>query len=476
MSGSLRWKSMIVIDDEPSICLAFQRFFGDRGWSVFSASSAQQGLKLFAQHRTPVVFLDVRLPDQSGLNILEELARSGAKVVVITAYGALATVVEAIRGKAYDCLVKPLELDEAHVLANRIWDSELDASSSPTYDDSSGRAELIGDSPVMQRVFKQIARATDSDSPVLIEGETGTGKELVARAIHQFSRRNDAAFVPVNCGAIPEQLIESDLFGHVRGAFTSAERDRAGRFEIAHGGCLMLDEIGDLPLPVQVKLLRVLDDGWIERVGATQPIQVNTRVLAVTNKSLAGEVEAGRFRRDLYYRLAVLHIQLPPLRDRRGDIPALAERFILDAAAPHGLAPELEPAALDLLSNYRWPGNVRELRNVLRQVVANAPRRRIFASDLPALASGATSMASVQDALANAAIGFATEREDGSGAAYPRALEVLEKALIGHALKRFDGNQSLAADYLGLHRNTLRNKLRELKIDPSGLPTEKDKL
>jgi DNA-binding NtrC family response regulator len=468
-------KSMLVVDDESSICLAFERFFGDRGWRVVSASTAEQGMVLHANHQPPVVFLDVRLPDTSGLKILEQLARGGSRVVVITAFGALSTVVDAIRGKAYDCLIKPLDLDEALALANRIWETDRLAPAAVQAGAADEHPELIGDSPAMQRVYKLIARAAASHSPVLIEGETGTGKELAARAIHRFSTRSQAAFVPVNCGAIPEQLIESDLFGHVRGAFTGAERDRAGRFEAAHGGCLMLDEVGDLPLAVQVKLLRVLDDGWIERVGASNSVQVDTRIISVTNKSLADEVAAGRFRQDLFYRLAVLHLEMPPLRDRKEDIPALAARFLAEAAAPHGLSPELEPAALDVLMRYDWPGNVRELRNVLRQVVANAPRPRIFASDLPALTSTLVRPAeSAEATLASAAVQFAAAHGDEPGTAYPRAVETIERALIAHALTRFDGNQSLAADYLGLHRNTLRNKLRDLKIDPADPATRRE--
>ncbi|HOF17485.1 MAG TPA: sigma-54 dependent transcriptional regulator, partial [Phycisphaerae bacterium] len=314
-------------------------------------------------------------------------------------------------------------------------------------------------------VVAAIGRATASGSPVLIQGETGTGKELVARAIHQFSPRRDGPFVAINCGAIPETLIESELFGHVRGAFTGAEADRAGKFESADGGCLLLDEIGELPLDVQVKLLRVLDTGVVERVGASRPVRLDVRILAATNKNLADEVRQGRFRQDLYYRLAVLPISLPALRERKGDIALLAEHFLQATAAGSAPTASLSPGALEALGNHPWPGNVRELKNAIEHAAALAPGRAIREEDLPeSVRHGGTGHAPDEAALHRVVVDYATALPAEAGRC-SRTLEQAERALIAYAMKRHGGNQSEAAAYLGLHRNTLRNKLRHLKIE-----------
>lgn len=460
-----RSKSLLVIDDEDSICLGFKRFFGERGWRVAAAASAEAGLSAYRELEPTVVFLDVRLPDRSGLSLLYQLTGERSNVVIITAYGGLDTIVQAIRGKAYDYLAKPLDLDQALALADRIWESHRPGGSSAPATSRETKDVLIGKSPLMQIVYKLIARAAESSSPVLIEGETGTGKELVARAIHRLSARHAGPFVALNCGAIPENLIESELFGHVRGAFTGAEKDRPGRFELADQGCLLLDEIGDLPLAVQVKLLRVLDDGIVERVGSAQPIRLNVRVLAVTNKDLDEEIRRGRFRPDLYYRLHVLRISLPPLRERKEDMDALAAHFLASPASTTP-PPVLAPDAREVLMAHNWPGNVRELRNAIEHAAAMAPRRTIHAVDLPrSIQTHLPANQTLEESLSNAVIEFAVGIQDAQGARSHRALEHAERALIAYAMKRFQGNQSDAADYLGLHRNTMRNKLRDLNIE-----------
>ncbi len=456
--------SILVIDDEHSICLAFRLFFESRGWRVLVASSAGEGLILCQRVHPTVVFLDVRLPDRSGLELLGELATCDTKVIVITAYGDLDTVVRAIQEKAFDYLIKPLDLDKALALAMRVRDGQVAPQAAEPANRDDSEYALVGDSSAMQFVYKLIARVAATDSPVLIEGETGTGKELVARAIHRFGARRDCPFVALNCGAISEHLIESELFGHVRGAFTSAGADRTGRFEAAQRGYLLLDEIADLPLATQVKLLRVLDTGTIERVGSTESISLDVRVLAATNKNLEEEVARGRFRRDLFFRLAVLRISLPPLRDRTGDIPSLAAHF-LKSLAPARFSPELTTDAIQTLLAYDWPGNVRELKNAIEHAVAISPGRSIVADDLPrSVRGGAIDNRGQDNKLRQMAIEFISGLDDGPLGRSQRALEAVESALIQFAMERHRGNQSEAANYLGLHRNTLRNKLREFDV------------
>jgi two-component system nitrogen regulation response regulator GlnG len=476
-------KSLLVIDDEDSICLAFRRFFEKRGWRVFAASSASEGAALHEQFAPHVVFLDVRLPDRSGLSLLDGFANSDSEVVVITAYGGFDTVIQAIHGRAFDCLAKPLDLDEALALADRIWKSRQGAGESAP-DESKPDLEflvgdspamrLVGDSPAMQEVYKLIARAagsaggsvsasaTNMTTPVLIDGETGTGKELVARAIHRFSDRRKGPFIALNCGAIPENLIESELFGHIRGAFTGAETDHVGNFQSADGGCLLLDEVGDLPLGVQVKLLRVLDDQRIVPVGASHPIALDVRVLAVTNKRLEEEVHAGRFRRDLYYRLNVLRISLPPLRGRKGDIEPLVAHFLKLIDRSSGSNPGITPESVRELTARDWPGNVRELKNAILRAAANNPNGPIRLEDLSTGNSAAAMNGRHDDtALSRAAIEYSAGIQSESVGRFHQTLQCAERALIANAMRRFLGRQSEAADYLGLHRNTLRTKLRE---------------
>ncbi len=457
--------SILVIDDEDSICLAFKRFFEDRGWSVTLAASADAGVAAWRARRPTVVFLDVRLPDRSGLDLLADIGDGRTNVVVITAYGGLDTVVRAIQGRAFDYLVKPIDLDQALALAERIRDGGGRSSAAQAAIGNPVPDSLIGKSPAMQHVYKLIARVAPTTSPVLIQGPTGSGKELVARAIHRFGPRREGPFVALNCGAIPDNLIESELFGHVRGAFTSAASDRTGRFEAADSGTLLLDEVGDLPLAVQVKLLRVLDTNTIERVGSSQSIPLDVRIIAATNKHLEEEVERGRFRRDLYYRLAVLSIHVPALRDRREDVVALAAHF-LHLAAPASTIPPLSADAQRVLSEYDWPGNVRELKNAMEHAIALAPERTILSDDLPAFVRRRGKPEHLDDdRLRHAVIDYAASLSDGDFGRCHRTLEQVERALIAFALKRHRGNQSEAAIYLGLHRNTLRNKLRELGMD-----------
>lgn len=457
----------LIIDDEDSICLAFERFFARRGWRVFTAPSAESGVRICREVRPVVVFLDVRLPDRSGLGILSELVDHSAEVVVISAFGGLDTVVRAIQGRAYDYLVKPLDLDDAFTLADRINASRRSTTERTGDLERETHDSLIGSSPAMQEVYKRVARAAHSTAPVIIEGQTGTGKEMVARAIHSFGARRNAPFAAINCGAIPETLIESELFGHVRGAFTGADADRVGRIESAQHGSFLLDEVGDLPAAMQVKLLRFLDNPCIERVGSSAITRVDVRVLAATNRDLEREVAEGRFRRDLFFRLAVLRITIPPLRERKSDIPQLAEHF-LRAAARSDRSPALAAPALAALIAHDWPGNVRELRSAIEHALAIGPGDAILPEDLPAsVFSGGRAEDQLTKNLHRAIVEFATNARVANDRWHSSVAEV-ERALLVYALKRTQGNQSEAAQFLGLHRNTLRNKLRELRLGSSG--------
>ncbi|MFW6133081.1 MAG: sigma-54-dependent transcriptional regulator [Planctomycetota bacterium] len=458
-------RAILVIDDEPSICDAFRGFFARRDWVVRTAASGAEGLAAARREPPDVIFLDVRLPDADGLDVLGELASAapGAAVVVITAYGGLETVMRSLGGRAFDYLPKPVDLDRAAELAARAagsgWSSVAGAPARAS--------RVIGTSPAMQEVFKQVARVARHDATVLLLGRTGTGKEVIARALHEHSARRAGPFVAVNCGALPENLTESELFGHARGAFTGATEARTGRFEAADGGTLLLDEVGELPPAAQVKLLRVLDCQTIERVGSARPVHVDVRIVAATNRDLEADVRSGRFRADLYYRLAVVQIALPPLTDRPEDIVPLAEHFLAVAGRGHRLG----DAAAEVLSRYPWPGNVRELRNAVEHAVAVCPGEVITPDDLPepvrrnAPRPGRGGQPASPEEAARAYLG---RIDPAASRAHRDAISPVERAVIEEALRRFGGKQSEAAAWLGLHRNTLRKKLRQLGLSDVG--------
>jgi DNA-binding NtrC family response regulator len=460
---------ILVIDDEEAICFAFQRYFEPRGFRVGVAPTGAAGLAEYARQPAEVVFLDVRLPDGDGLDVLSRLCERDpqVRVVVITAHGSLETVTRAIRGKAFDYLVKPIDLDRAAELVAQALASRRVAGegAAPAALGPSDGTTLVGMSPAIQEVYKSIGRVAESDSAVLILGETGTGKELVARAIHHHSRRRAGPFVAVNCGALPENLVESELFGYARGAFTGATMEKPGRFEAADGGTLFFDEIGELPPAAQVKLLRFLDTQTVERLGLVQPLRLDVRILAATNCDLAGAMAAGRFRQDLYYRLAVVQIVLPPLAARTEDILPLAGHFLAQRTPAGRKPPILSREAAEILEACAWPGNVRELRNAVEHAAVASGGGPILAAHLPeAVRRGAGGRATgAASDLAAAAAQFV--RAVGEGASYREVIERLEKALISRALADAGGNQSVAAERLGLHRNTLRNKLRDLGLD-----------
>jgi DNA-binding NtrC family response regulator len=460
---------ILVVDDEEAICFAFQRYFEPRGFRVSVAPTGAAGLAEYARQPAEVVFLDVRLPDGDGLEVLSRLYERDphARVVVITAHGSLETVTRAIRGKAFDYLVKPIDLDRAAELVTQALASRQAAGDEAAHpaavrpDDVS----LVGRSAAIQEVYKSIGRVAESDSAVLILGETGTGKELVARAIHQHSRRRAGPFVAVNCGALPENLVESELFGYVRGAFTGAAAEKPGRFEAADGGTLFFDEVGELPPAAQIKLLRFLDTQTVERLGSLEPLRLDVRILAATNCNLAGAMAAGRFRQDLYYRLAVVQIALPPLSARTEDILPLAGHFLAQRTPAGQKPPVISREAAEILEACSWPGNVRELRNAVEHAAVVSGGGPILAAHLPEVVrQGAVVRAKAAPSDLDAAVAQFVGAVGESGS-YREVLDRIEKALIARALAEAGGNQSVAAERLGLHRNTLRNKLRDLGLD-----------
>ncbi|MDB5340613.1 MAG: response regulator with CheY-like receiver, AAA-type ATPase, and DNA-binding domain [Planctomycetaceae bacterium] len=468
---------ILVVDDEPAICWGLREFLTDDGHEVSVAASAEEALRMTETIRPDVVVMDVRLPGMDGLSAIQHLRpRIGtAPIVVITAFGTLDTAVRAVHEGAFDYLTKPFDLDQAAMVLNRAITSCApiveEPAASPPNDTGVG---LIGSSPAMQRIFKQIALVAAADVPVLITGESGTGKELVARLLHQHSARRDKPFLPVCLAALNPGLVESELFGHARGSFTGATEDRRGVFEFAERGTLLLDEIGDTPLPLQVKLLRVLENREYSVVGDPRPRPTQVRIIAATNRSLPEMIAAGTFREDLYYRLSVFHIELPPLCERLSDLPDLANHFLRLApgnSAQHRFA----EGFLDALQQRPWAGNVRELRNAIEYAALLARSGPLRAEHLPpplplpqvghvekttAEQQIATGVSDWVSQLAEQLVEFGATTD-----LYDRLLSVVEPPLLQAVLAQCGHNRAAAAQKLGLHRGTLRQKLKQHGID-----------
>jgi DNA-binding NtrC family response regulator len=468
---------VLIVDDEPSICWGFRELLTDGGHEVSIASSAEEALEITSETIPDAVILDVRLPGRDGLSAIKDLRQriGDVPIIVVTAFGNLRTAVRAVEEGAYDYLAKPFDLEQAAEILRRALDRRgpsraLHDLHAQSCDEPALRGTLIGSSLTMQAVFKQIALVAASDVPVLITGESGTGKELVAHAIHAHGRRKAAPFVPVCLAALSEGVLESELFGHVRGAFTGADRDRQGLLELADGGTVLLDEIGDVPLPVQVKLLRAIEQREVTPVGHTRPRRSDFRVVAATNRPLAELVAKGEFREDLYYRLGVFHIHIPPLRARTEDIPVLAAHF-LQLATVDGPPKRLSKAAIAELVSRPWQGNVRELRNAVERAAVVARGDVVEPEHFPApnpLLSAANP--SVEAQLGRLAGEWAAQQEFGppdtaAGDLYARFLKVTEPALLEAVLAQCNGNRAAAARILGIHRATLRQKMRDHGMD-----------
>jgi DNA-binding NtrC family response regulator len=438
-----------------------REIFAAQGWEAESAQTPEAALALAARERFDLVVSDINLEAaQTGLDILREL-RDRCPVILVTGFGTLDAAVEASREGAWDFISKPFKVEEVVATARRALDrvsASEDAAGVKAEEITSRqeRAGLTGRSPAMIELYKEIARVAPSRSTVLIVGESGTGKELVARSIHKHSPRAARPFVPVNCGAFAETLLESELFGYVRGAFTGAASDRKGLWEEAEGGTLFLDEVGETSAAMQVKLLRALQDGEIRRVGSTRPVMTDARVVAATNRDLEREVKAGRFREDLFYRLSVVSLRVPPLRERRSDIPLLAERFLRAASENAGRARlRLSEGALNRLVAYDWPGNVRELESAVEYAALHARGAEVAAEDLPPKLQ----TAEVRQAASRSPL--AALYED-----LP-SLDELERRYLQHVLEATGGNRTRTAEILGIDRRTLYRMAErfQLKLD-----------
>ncbi len=464
----------LVADDEPSIRFVLREALETAGLDVVDVDNGDAALEALEEGSFEIAFFDVRMPGLSGLELLDRtksLARDTA-VVIITAQNTLENAVEAMKRGALDYLVKPFRLAEItapteKARRTRALEREVRALRREVARRAAPGERLVGKSPVLLEIFKTIGKVARSDVPVLITGESGTGKELVARAIHAASGRADGPFVAINAAAIPRELLESELFGHERGAFTGAVEARAGRFREADRGTLFLDEIGDMPLELQAKLLRVLQSGEVTPVGGRRPERVDVRILAATHRDLDAEVRAGRFREDLLYRLRVVPIALPPLRERPEDIPTLAEHFVARYAEELGTGPRwLADATLRRLSEYDWPGNVRELENAVKRALVLSTGEVLSPDDLAFLsapAGDAKAKAPSLEALVAAEVAAALAAP-GANDLHPRLLERFERPLLEAVLAHTGGNQLRAAAILGINRNTLRKRMVELGL------------
>jgi DNA-binding NtrC family response regulator len=449
--------TVLVVDDEKNIQVTLSRALSMEGYAVEVAGGGREALEKIAALPVEVVVMDVRMPDLDGLSVLQKAreTRPELPVVIMSGHGSIETVRQAFKLGAFDYLEKPITEKEKLLVAvkNALALETLRAENAALRREA-GRLEMVGSGPAMQRLFELVRRAAPSEGRVLVTGENGTGKELVARAIHENSRRREGPFVKLNCAAVPAELIESELFGHERGAFTGAIAARKGKFEQADGGTLFLDEVGDMPAAMQAKVLRVLQEGEFERVGGQQTLRCDVRVVAATNKDLSAEVAAGRFREDLYYRLNVVPVHAPPLRERKEDVPELATRFLAEACERNGRrAMRLARDAVLALQAHDFPGNVRELRNLVERLAILCDGPEISADDVARVFPGARK-----------------PRADRfrAGASFHELVEEAEREVILGALDAHSDNVSDTARTLGLERSHLYKKMRALGIKRGG--------
>ena len=462
---------VLIVDDEQSICWGLAELVQEMGYEGLTASSAEEGLEIARQTPPDAIVLDVRLPGMDGLEAMEkfrEIVRA-VPIIVITAYGELATAVTAVRNGASDYITKPFDLRSAEKAIGRALASRqvvVKCASSP---DGVEEGQLVGASAAMQEVFKRIALVAASEACVHLCGESGTGKELAARAVHRHSRRAEGPFVAVNVASLSPSLAESELFGHVRGAFTGAEETRQGLLEQANGGVIFLDEVADIPMALQVKLLRALEQGEVLPVGASRPVHADFRVISATHQTLPELVARGEFRHDLYFRLVAFEIEMPPLRERREDIALLAERFLNLIAAKHGRTPSsISADAMAELERLPWYGNARELRNAIEHATVLARNGTITPEHLPPPAPANLTAAAIQEDAVTALIRKWTEAQldvspDGRDL-YDRLLRLVEPPMLKASLAHFHGQCATAARHLGLHRTTLRKKMQRYGV------------
>ena len=469
---------ILIVDDDESIRFVLKKALGKEGYEVTEAKDGREGLELLKSGSYPVAVMDIMMPGMDGLTALGKMKEAGVDtyVIMMTAHGSMKTAIEAMKSGAFDYITKPFDVDEVTLLVRRALDNRamalevenLKASLRERYEVGA----IVGKSQAMQDIFKTVGRVAATDVTVLITGESGTGKELISRALHAHSKRVGGPLVVVNSAAIPRELMESELFGHEKGAFTGAASRKIGKFEQAAGGTLFLDEIGDMDQNLQAKLLRALQEKEFQRVGATETLKADVRIIAATHKDLEVAVAEKTFREDLYYRLNVVSINIPPLKERKEDIPALAEHFLSKTAQELGTPKKsLTPKAVKRLMEYGWPGNVRELENCIKRAVVLSGSAAILPEDVDVLMKGgkaemrAVEGMTLDEMLQDRIHCFLKKtKKAGESDVYDAVIAIVEKPLIRMALMETGANQVKAAELLGINRNTLRKKIKELDI------------
>ncbi|HSQ54932.1 MAG TPA: sigma-54 dependent transcriptional regulator [Gemmata sp.] len=461
---------ILIVDDEPGILYSLRTALESDTTAVVTAQTAKLGLSAVSKHKPDAVILDVRLPDMSGLDAFDRIRESDPRlpVIIITAHGGTDTAIEAMKRGAFEYLLKPVDLHQLDEVVGKAFELRRMQTTPAVFGEETETEvtendQIIGRCPAMQDVYKSIGKIAPQDVTVLVTGESGTGKELVARALFQHSKRVDKPFLAINCAAIPDTLLESELFGHEKGAFTSAERQRIGKFEQADGGTIFLDEIGDMSAATQAKVLRILQNQQFERIGGNETIRTDVRVIAATNQNLADMVTAGKFRQDLFYRLNSFTIHMPPLRDRGGDIALLVNYFLAEANRKLGKQVRgIDPAVMVALESYNWPGNVRELQNAIRYAVVQATGEVLTVDCLPGSARGGAA------ARPTAGLDILMLVSDllraGNTDIYRQVSHVVDRAMLSAVLEHVRGNQSQASELLGISRTTLRAKLQLLGL------------
>jgi two-component system response regulator HydG len=449
---------VLVVDDDEPHAVAVAESLERVGYDCVVATSGAEGLKLIEEQVFDIIITDLIMEGVGGLEVLAKAKRElpDAEVVILTGHSTIKTAVTAIQAGASTYLTKPLDINELRTVTDKASQSQRLQRSNielqKQLNEKFGFEGVIGNSEAMHAVVAKLRQIAPTSASVLITGESGTGKELAARALHVNSPRRNKPFVPLNCAELSENILESELFGHVKGAFTGADRDRMGRFQYANGGTLFMDEIGDMPIPIQIKMLRVLETGEIVRVGTNDPIKVNVRLISATNRDLSDAIAAGKFRQDLYHRLKVVSIKLPPLRERRDDIPLLIEHFLRSLSASHNKSiVAITPAVRKVLMAYSWPGNVRELKNTIESMVVIDADGRLDLDDL------------TEDLQSATVLGAATGAA-GVDNLVGRSIEEIEKHYIGETLKVTNGNREEAAKLLGIGERTLYRKLKEYQL------------